>query len=621
MTQEEKYKRSIEEANKIKRIIESNIYQEEKNNINNELNTIKDQINALKNSNKVNLIDIQLNRNNLLKINNELDKYSKEKTPTPEMQNEIDTLNNQKNQINEWFNNQELIKNNANDQLLILLNNQEDTQKRLIQIDEIINKFNKNNPTIEEPINPMNTLESLENLESNYNTDAFNEDEYNTFKEKFKEEQELVDSIIETIENNTQFRKNIYEETIQNADNIKTTANKNELRNINKEIKDIERECNIWNQTLEFAKTLKIEHSFIDEKNNEEEIEIVPEIKTEEQPLSLNDIYNNNIQPIEETTNIEMVPEIQEVTEEDTNNSEVTPEIQEETTNSETIPEIQETPQEEQSDEENNIELESEVPEETPNEEEVQEEEEEPEKVELNEIKIKSPEDIEEYEKRFIYVRAKAAKPTTLTSEELNTLIENMNYIMSGDILVEGDIEFTLNNFIKEITDETENSKEEPELDEKPNIESLKIDITNNIEAREKIKNTNTNVTRISDAIESNLIQPEDGINELNELNNKEQDEINTIIDNYNDIKENIESIINESNKRDELTKLALGKINNIEEMKLLNEEDLNIISNISKVDYYLLIVKLINKMQYEKTINKINKKIQEIDNSESKTK
>ena len=91
MTQEEKYKRSIEEANKIKRIIESNIYQEEKNNINNELNTIKDQINALKNSNKVNLIDIQLNRNNLLKINNELDKYSKETTPTPEMQNEIDT--------------------------------------------------------------------------------------------------------------------------------------------------------------------------------------------------------------------------------------------------------------------------------------------------------------------------------------------------------------------------------------------------------------------------------------------------------------------------------------------------------------------------------------------------
>ena len=610
MTQEEKYKRSIEEANKIKRIIESNIYQEEKDNINNELKTIKEQINALKNSNKVNLIDIQLNRNNLLKINNELDKYSKETTPTPEMQNEIETLNNQKKQINEWFNNQELIKNNANDQLLILLNNQEDTQKRLLQIDEIINKFNKNNPTIDEPINPMNTLESLENLETNYNTEAFNEEEYNTLKEKFKEEQELVDSIIETIENNTQFRNNIYEETIQNADSIKTTANKNELRNINKEIKDIERECNILNQTLEFAKTLKIEHNFIDEKENEEEIETKPE----DQPLSLNDIYNNEVQitePIEETNNIEIVPEIQEVTEEDTNTSDVTPETEEETNNSETIPEIQEIPHEDT----NELETIPEVQEEPTNEsEEIQENgfEENNNEIDLNEIN--KTKDLEEYEKRFLYVKVKAAKPTSLTSEELNTLIENMNYIMSGDIIVEGDIEFTLNNFIKEITDETE-------LDEKPDIESLKIDITNNSEAREKIKNTNTNVTRISDAIDSNLIQSEDGINELNELSNKEQDEINTIIDKYNDIKENIESIINESNKRDELTKLALGKINSIEEMKLLKEEDLNTVSKISKEDYISLIVKLVNKMQYEKTINKINKKMQDLDNSESKTK
>ena len=610
MTQEEKYKRSIEEANKIKRIIESNIYQEEKDNINNELKTIKEQINALKNSNKVNLIDIQLNRNNLLKINNELDKYSKETTPTPEMQNEIETLNNQKNQINEWFNNQELIKNNANDQLLILLNNQEDAQKRLLQIDEIINKFNKNNPIIDEPINPMNTLESLENLETNYNTEAFNEEEYNTLKEKFKEEQELVDSIIETIENNTQFRNNIYEETIQNADSIKTTANKNELRNINKEIKDIERECNILNQTLEFAKTLKIEHNFIDEKEKEEEIETKPE----DQPLSLNDIYNNEVQitePIEETNNIEIVPEIQEVTEEDTNTSEVTPETEEETNNSETNPEIQEIPHEDT----NELETIPEVQEEPTNEsEEIQENgfEENNNEIDLNEIN--KTKDLEEYEKRFLYVKVKAAKPTTLTSEELNTLIENMNYIMSGDIIVEGDIEFTLNNFIKEITDETE-------LDEKPDIESLKIDITNNSEAREKIKNTNTNVTRISDAIDSNLIQSEDGINELNELSNKEQDEINTIIDKYNDIKENIESIINESNKRDELTKLALGKINSIEEMKLLKEEDLNTVSKISKEDYISLIVKLVNKMQYEKTINKINKKMQDLDNSESKTK
>ncbi len=610
MTQEEKYKRSIEEANKIKRIIESNIYQEEKDNINNELKTIKEQINALKNSNKVNLIDIQLNRNNLLKINNELDKYSKETTPTPEMQNEIETLNNQKNQINEWFNNQELIKNNANDQLLILLNNQEDTQKRLLQIDEIINKFNKNNPTIDEPINPMNTLESLENLETNYNTEAFNEEEYNTLKEKFKEEQELVDSIIETIENNTQFRKNIYEDTIQNADSIKTTANKNELRNINKEIKDVERECNIWNQTLEFAKTLKIEHSFIDEKDKEEKIEIKPE----DQPLSLNDIYNNEVQitePIEETNNIEIVPEIQEVTEEDTNTSEVTPETEEETNNSETIPEIQEIPHEDT----NELEMIPEIQEEPTNEsEEIHENElkENNNEIDLNEIN--KTKDLDEYEKRFLYVKVKAAKPTSLTSEELNTLIENMNYIMSGDIIVEGDIEFTLNNFIKEITDETE-------LDKKPDIESLKIDITNNSEAREKIKNTNTNVTRISDAIDSNLIQSEDGINELNELSNKEQDEINKILDNYNDIKENIESIINESNKRDELTKLALGKINSIEEIKLLKEEDLNTVSKISNEDYYNLIVKLVNKMQYEKTINKINKKVQDLDNSESKTK
>ena len=456
----------------------------------------------------------------------------------------------------------------------------------------------------------MNTLESLENLETNYNTEAFNEEEYNTLKEKFKEEQELVDSIIETIENNTQFRKNIYEETIQYTDSIKTTANKNELRNIYKEIKDVERECNIWNQTLEFAKTLKIEHNFIDEKEKEEEIETKPE----DQPLSLNDIYNNEVQitePIEEINNIEIVPEIQEVTEENTNTSEVTPETEEETNNSEIIPEIQEIPHEDT----NELEMIPEVQEEPTNEsEEIQENgfEENNNEIDLNEIN--KTKDLEEYEKRFLYVKVKSAKLTTLTPEELNTLIENMNYIMSGDILVEGDIEFTLNNFIKEITDETE-------LDEKPDIKSLKIDITNNSEAREKIKNTNTNVTRISDAIDNNLIQSEDGINELNELSNKEQDEINTIIDKYNDIKENIESIINESNKRDELTKLALGKINSIEEMKLLKEEDLNTVSKISNEDYISLIVKLVNKMQYEKTINKINKKVQEIANSESKTK
>ena len=101
MTHEEKYTRSKEETIKLKLSVESKIYQEEKNSIINEINTTKEQIHALKNSNITNLIEVQLNRNNLLKVENELTKYSNDEEITPEMQNEINKLNNEKNKLDE----------------------------------------------------------------------------------------------------------------------------------------------------------------------------------------------------------------------------------------------------------------------------------------------------------------------------------------------------------------------------------------------------------------------------------------------------------------------------------------------------------------------------------------
>ena len=714
MTQEEKYTRSKEETLKLKLSVESRIYQEEKNSIINELNTTKEQINALKNSNTTNLIEVQLNRNNLLKIENEITKYSSDEEKTPEMQNEIDKLNNEKNQLNEWFTNQNNIKSNVNTQLLQLLNKQEELSKRIVQIDKIINDFNKKNPTIEEPINPNILLDSINNIESTYNTENFNDEEYQSLKEQFKKDQEIINIMIEMIETNCNISKNNYDEIVEQTNILKDTISKIELRNLNKEIKKYELELNIWNQTLEEAKKLLLEHNFVDENIIREEVEIVPETPTieENQPiLSLNDIYSNEIPTIEEEIdNNTEIPSIEEVSENQEENITEVPTIEEEVNNNTEIPSIEvNEPQEENITEESTIKEELNNNTEIPS---IEVNEPQDEKIienptieeENNETNIEIEQANEEITNNNIklYIKGDNPREYSLTNEEFNTLLRNTNAIINGDIIVEGEITITMDNFNQEDKVETDNINieetpsevtevvnqednlldsvvEVPDINEVPPVEEtsnesisednsteseietpeettteevnqeeimpeinivppvediqkefieqeettginkLIIDITNNKDARERIKKANTNVSKIDEAVNANLIQHEEALNELIDLNNKEQEEINEIINKYPDSKEIIESIINESSKRDELSKLSVGKINNLEDLEFLKDEDINIISKINNEDYYNLIVKLINKMQYEKSIAKISNLAQE--KTEGKTK
>ena len=675
MTHEEKYTRSRDEALKLKVNVESRIYQEEKNSIINELNTTKEHINSLKNSNTTNLIDIQLNRNNLLKVENELTKYSSDEEKTPEMQNEIDKLNNNKNQLDEWFNNQNNIKNNANNQLLQLLNKQEELSKKIIQIDKIINEFNKKNPTIEEPINPNILLESINNIEQIYNTENFNNEEYQALKEQFKNDQEIINTMIEIIETNCNISKNNYDEIVEQTNSLKDTVNKIELKNLNKEIKKYELELNVWNQTLEEAKKLVLEHTFVDENIVREEVQIVPETQTieENQPkLSLNDMYSTETPIIVEKANI---PE-ENITEIPTIEEEINQE--EEKTEEQTIEENQnilslndmfnnETPTKE---EEPNISEENIT--EIPTIEEIPLTEETNESTQENNFKISPIEENNEESKESnikLYIKGDNPKEYSLSNEEFNTLLRNTQAIINGDIIVEGEITITINNFEEEnnkeeeasnevqednlidsIVEQSETTKIENEIEkqeenipeevtpeisidlppEEPHqdveeqketigINNLIIDITNNKDARERIKNASTNISKIDEALNANLIQHEEALNELIDLNNKEQDEINEILNKYPDSKEIIEGIINESIKRDELSKLAIGKITNQEELEFLKEEDINNISKLNNEDYYNLIVKLVNKMQYEKSIAKISNLAQE--KTEGKTK
>ena len=724
MTHEEKYTRSKEETIKLKLSVESKIYQEEKNSIINEINTTKEQIHALKNSNITNLIEVQLNRNNLLKVENELTKYSNDEEITPEMQNEINKLNNEKNKLDEWFTNQNNIKNNANTQLLQLLNKQEELSKNIVQIDHIINDFNKKNPTIEETINPNILLDSINNIEETYNTDSFNNEEYQSLKEQFKNDQEIINTMIEIIETNYNISKNNYDEIVEQTNSLKDTLTKLELRNLNKEIKKYELELNIWNKTLEEANKLVLEHNFVDENIVKEEGEIVPETQTyeENQPiLSLNDMYNNETPMIVEepsipVENINKIPTIEEAIEVQEENIEE-PTIEENQNilslndmfNNETptiveesdipVENIAETTTEEEptiEDNHNLLSLNDMFNNENPT---IVEEPTIVDNIEMPEENNVNNETKDDNIK--LYIKGDNPREYNLSNEEFNTLLRNTQAIINGDIIVEGEITITINNFNQEDTTEIENSEEEasnelpeettqednlidniieasetneeksitedinieevtpetnieqtvdqpeettietedksitedvnieevtPEInieptgeeqtvdqsEEKNTINNLIIDITNNKDARERIKKASINVSKIDEALNANLIQHEEALNELIDLNNKEQDEINDILNKYPASKEIIEGIINESIKRDELSKLAIGKINNQEDLEFLKEEDMNNISKLNNEDYYNLIIKLVNKMQYEKSIAKISNLAQE---------
>ena len=724
MTHEEKYTRSKEETIKLKLSVESKIYQEEKNSIINEINTTKEQIHALKNSNITNLIEVQLNRNNLLKVENELTKYSNDEEITQEMQNEINKLNNEKNKLDEWFTNQNNIKNNANTQLLQLLNKQEELSKNIVQIDNIINDFNKKNPTIEETINPNILLDSINNIEATYNTDSFNNEEYQSLKEQFKNDQEIINTMIEIIETNYNISKNNYDEIVEQTNSLKDTLTKLELRNLNKEIKKYELELNIWNKTLEEANKLVLEHNFVDENIVKAEGEIVPETQTyeENQPiLSLNDMYNNETPMIVEepsipVENINKIPTIEEAIEAQEENIEE-PTIEENQNilslndmfNNETptiveesdIPEknITKTTTEEEptiEDNHNLLSLNDMFNNENPT---IVEEPTIVDNIEMPEENNVNNETKDDNIK--LYIKGDNPREYNLSNEEFNTLLRNTQAIINGDIIVEGEITITINNFNQEDTTEIKNSEEEasnelpeettqednlidsiievsepneensitedvnkeevtpetnieqtvdqpeettietedksitedvnieevtPEInieptgeeqtvdqsEEKNTINNLIIDITNNKDARERIKKASINVSKIDEALNANLIQHEEALNELIDLNNKEQDEINDILNKYPDSKEIIEGIINESIKRDELSKLAIGKINNQEDLEFLKEEDMNNISKLNNEDYYNLIIKLVNKMQYEKSIAKISNLAQE---------
>ena len=157
---------------------------------------------------------------------------------------------------------------------------------------------------------------------------------------------------------------------------------------------------------------------------------------------------------------------------------------------------------------------------------------------------------------------------------------------------VEDNIELSNNNDNKEIN-----------ID----LNSMIIDITKDEIARESIKNTNIEVNRIKKEIEKNNIETNEGIKEFEEKIKNENTCIFSILNNYREIKSKIEKIIIDNDKRNELTKIALGKT---KELKFISSEEIENINKINKDDYIRLIIEFINLKQYETTINELKNNI-----------
>ena len=138
--------------------------------------------------------------------------------------------------------------------------------------------------------------------------------------------------------------------------------------------------------------------------------------------------------------------------------------------------------------------------------------------------------------------------------------------------------------FIDEIEEEhVEDNIELSNNNDNKEINSMIIDITKDEIARESIKNTNKEVNRIKKEIEKNNIETNEGIKEFEEKIKNENTCIFSILNNYREIKSKIEKIIIDNDKRNELTKIALGKT---KELKFISSEEIENINKINNDDY-----------------------------------
>ena len=403
MTQEDKYKKSIKETKKYKNIVEIEYYQKERNELLKELDNIKKNISDIKKENNDSQIKLYNKKNKKIELEKEINKANQSTEIIEKIKKEL-------NEINNWLEQVNTQKDETEKQKLNLLYNKEEVSKELLSIEKTIKKFYEINPTIEEVIDTNKTIQLLNEYESNYNTDQFKEKEYELLKERYINEQELIDYMLEIATKNYKINKIYYIKETNRLKRDKDTLSKLEVKKLKKYIKIYKRIIEIWEQTINKIKSNKIEHTFIEKKDKKEEIK------------------NNKI--------------------------------------------------------------------------------------------------------------------------------------------------------------------------------TLTIDLTNNQDAVDKIKAINKNTYNISQAVQKKLISAQEGLNEINELYNKEKNNIYEIINTYSETKKSLEEIINNIQKRTELTKLSTKKAN---KTISLNENDLDTISKLSQEDYNKIIIKLINIMQYEKTITELN--------------
>ena len=403
MTQEDKYKKSIKETKKYKNIVEIEYYQKERNELLKKLDNIKKNISDIKKENNDSQIKLYNKKNKKIELEKEINKANQSTEIIEKIKKEL-------NEINNWLEQVNTQKDETEKQKLNLLYNKEEVSKELLSIEKTIKKFYEINPTIEEVIDTNKTIQLLNEYESNYNTDQFKEKEYELLKERYINEQELIDYMLEIATKNYKINKIYYIKETNRLKRDKDTLSKLEVKKLKKYIKIYKRIIEIWEQTINKIKSNKIEHTFIEKKDKKEEIK------------------NNKI--------------------------------------------------------------------------------------------------------------------------------------------------------------------------------TLTIDLTNNQDAVDKIKAINKNTYNISQAVQKKLISAQEGLNEINELYNKEKNNIYEIINTYSETKKSLEEIINNIQKRTELTKLSTKKAN---KTISLNENDLDTISKLSQDDYNKIIIKLINIMQYEKTITELN--------------
>ena len=268
-----------EELNNVLYQAQKKIYNEELENTLKSLEDIKNQVSSTKSNPNDNFVEYENNKKELVDAKTTIESLQNKEGITPEEQEKLSIAISNKERLENWLLEDENKKKNDELTKLQILNNQEEIQKNYIQITKVLNDFDKQKELIIS-LNINKTLEDITNLEAKYNTEEFNDEEYDKLKNNYYEEINFIDQMIFEANN----KINDYNTEL---DNLKQELEKHKNNSKQKKYNNTSREINVWNEVINILNSYKIDHTFINKEavveNQEPQIEEeIPEVIIDE---------------------------------------------------------------------------------------------------------------------------------------------------------------------------------------------------------------------------------------------------------------------------------------------------------------------------------------------------